>query len=312
MPREIAIAAGAGLVASLFYLSVLTGSPGALILVYLTQLPLFLAGLSLGVKASVIAGAAGGAVSLVGGGIASPLFFLAVNAAPVVFLVRQALLWRRDPAGAIWWYPPGRLVLCLVGLAVAAVAAAAVFLAGAEGGVEGGVRSAIGDALGRLLAEPDSGSLEPFVTLVARFFPALAALSWMIMTTANGILAQGLLARFNHNRRPSPEMAEIELPSWAPAALAAPALVAALADGAAGYLGFNVAIVVAVAFLFAGLAVVHAAARRFGAGGAVLTGVYAVMIVFGWPIIVVAALGFIEQWAGLRRRLAPAATGPGR
>ena len=44
MPLAIAIACG--LVAALFYLSVLTGSLGALILVNLVQLPLFLAGLA--------------------------------------------------------------------------------------------------------------------------------------------------------------------------------------------------------------------------------------------------------------------------
>ena len=45
MPLAVTIAGG--LLAALFFLSVLTGSPGAFILVYLVQLPLFGVGLSL-------------------------------------------------------------------------------------------------------------------------------------------------------------------------------------------------------------------------------------------------------------------------
>ena len=50
----LAAASACGLVAALFYLSVLTGSSGSLILVYLVQLPLFGAGLSFGVKAAAV------------------------------------------------------------------------------------------------------------------------------------------------------------------------------------------------------------------------------------------------------------------
>ena len=58
MGRFPAAAAGAvlGLVAGLMYVGVMLGTPGALILVYLTQLPLFAAGLWLGVGAAVAAG----------------------------------------------------------------------------------------------------------------------------------------------------------------------------------------------------------------------------------------------------------------
>ena len=61
----LAAASACGLVAALFYLSVLTGSSGSLILVYLVQLPLFGAGLSLGVKAAAIAMAVATAATVV-------------------------------------------------------------------------------------------------------------------------------------------------------------------------------------------------------------------------------------------------------
>ena len=51
-----AIAAACGGVSACLYLGLVLGSPGALILVYLTQLPLFIAGLWLGAGAVAIAG----------------------------------------------------------------------------------------------------------------------------------------------------------------------------------------------------------------------------------------------------------------
>jgi hypothetical protein len=39
--------------------------------------------------------------------------------------------------------------------------------------------------------------------------------------------------------------------------------------------------------------------------------VYVVLFMFGWPIPLIAALGFLEQWVGLRQRFAVPATGRG-
>ena len=78
--------------------ALMLGTPGALILVYLTQLPLFVAGLWLGVGAAAIAGlsrhrwSCWPASDLLGAAI-----FAGLNAVPVVLLVRQALLARPAP-----------------------------------------------------------------------------------------------------------------------------------------------------------------------------------------------------------------------
>ncbi len=70
------------------------GTPGALILVYLTQLPLFAAGLWLGVGAAVAAGVTGSLVLLAVSDLLGAALFAALNAVPVALLVRQALLAR--------------------------------------------------------------------------------------------------------------------------------------------------------------------------------------------------------------------------
>ena len=59
MSRVHLIAIGGGILSALFYLSVKLGTPGAIILAYLAQLPLFLVGLAMGVVPAAVASATG-------------------------------------------------------------------------------------------------------------------------------------------------------------------------------------------------------------------------------------------------------------
>src|SRR6476469_5383504 len=128
MPLAAAIASG--LVAALLYLSVLTGSLGAFILVYLVQLPRFAAGLSLGAKAALIAGGTATLLTAAAGGVLSGALFFVAAAVPPILLVFQALRAQTDGTGAVAWYPPGRLVLWLTGIGAAVLVGAALFLIG--------------------------------------------------------------------------------------------------------------------------------------------------------------------------------------
>jgi hypothetical protein len=136
--------------------------------------------------------------------------------------------------------------------------------------------------------------------------PGLVVVSWLLMTIINGALAQGLLMRFSRNRRPPMRVTGVELPGWLPLAFALAAGLAAVLPDTAGFLALNVALVLAVPFGFAGLAVVHAFAGRQKARVALLVGFYLFLFLFGWPILVLVGLGVIEQWIGLRRRWANA------
>jgi hypothetical protein len=53
-----------------------------------------------------------------------------------------------------------------------------------------------------------------------------------------------------------------------------------------------------------GFAVAHALAARLGPRRLVLWGLYLVVFLLGWPVLAVAALGFVEDWIGVRRRVA--------
>jgi hypothetical protein len=311
MPLAAAIASG--LVAALLYLSVLTGSLGALILVYLVQLPLFAAGLSLGAKAVLIAGGTATLVTAAAGGVLSGVLFLLAEALPPMLLVCQALRSQTDGTGTVAWYPPGRLVLWLCGIGAAMLLGAALFLSGTADGFRGAVHGFLAGELDDLLgtaagaggatATAQKSHADAMAQALTAFFPAMAAASWLIMTAINGVLAQGALARFALNRRPAPDIADLTLPRWTAAVLAASLLVALVASGDIGYLGANLAPVIALPYVFAGLAVLHAVLRRHAGRIVILVPAYLALLL-GWPVLLVAACGMIDQWYGLRQRFA--------
>ncbi len=247
MPFGAAIACG--LVAALFYFSLLTGSPGAFVLVYLVQLPLFGAGLALGVKGAVVASGTAAAATAYGAGTLVALIFLFTQAMPVILLVGQALRRRSGADGTPVCYPAGGLVATLVLIGAGVLSAAFAVLASQPEGVVATIEAYLHQALGPLLAEAGS-TAEPAAILpreVTALLPALSILGWLTMTVFNGTLAQGALARFGWSRRPSPDIAELELPRWLAAPLAAALVLAVAASGDLALYGRNLLPVLAFA-----------------------------------------------------------------
>jgi hypothetical protein len=294
-------AALCGAVGAGFYLTVLTGSPGSLILISMAQLPLFAAGLWLGVSASALAALAATLILLAATGAVSAAFFAAVMAAPVVLLVRQALLARARGDGVVEWYPPGPLTAWLTALALFG-AVFGVLLIGGIHGIEAGLRRALAPALDRLMVE-SAADREEIIRSVALILPGVFAASWMTMVATNGILAQGVLARFGVNRRPSPDIAALGLPIWMPVLFVAGAAATPL-GGTAHLVGVNVMILLLVPFCLAGLAVLHTAARRLSRPLPALVVFYLLAALFGWPLLLAGVLGLFDTTLGLRRHLA--------
>jgi len=294
------VAAVCGVLAACPYLVALVSPPGSLILIYLAQLPLFVAGLWLGVGASLLAGLAASLSLLAATNPMTAATFAGLNAVPVALLVREALLARTDNGDAVQWYPAGLLTAWLTGFGLAAIAAALLVFGGLEG-----VQAAGGAAL--VSALDRSGEAFPerdeLIALLAYILPGIVVSSWMVMTATNGCLAQGLLLRFRANWRPSPDLATLSLPAWLPVLLAA-AAAATLLGETARFVGINVMIVLTMPFLLAGLAVLHMWARRFPRPAVPLVAFYVLAGVFGWPLLLVAVLGLLDASLGLRRRFA--------
>jgi hypothetical protein len=301
MPQVIGYAVLAGLVSSGLFLALSTGLPGMVLLAYFVQLPLLLAGLSLGLAASVVAAAAAILVcGLIAGAVAAAMFAL-VQALPAAMVVRQALLSRQD-AGRLEWYPPGLVLAQLTALAVLGITLAFVVLLGHPGGLEGVLAEFLGAALEGLGATDVTVSAGPDLDRWLFLFPGLMAASWLVMVALNAVLAQLLAVRLGVNRRPTPELSELELPGWLWPAIGVAALLALLGAGGLGFLGRSLLLVLAVPYVFLGLAVVHAFARRVSHRRLALTLFYGAIMLLGWPLVAVLLLGLVEDWAHVRQR----------
>lgn len=273
--------------------------PGALILV---QLPLFAMGLGRGLTASLIACATATLIVLAAVPLPVAGLFILLGAAPVAVLTYLALQSRPVPGG-VEWYPPGYLLAWLGAISFAYLVLTGLYFSGTGGGMEPAAYEFLKSRLGVVLAGMDPEQLEVIARLVARLFPATALGLWQITVIVGGILAQGLMARFNRNIRPGVPFFELELPRWATVLLVVCAA-AALVPGQIGYIGRNGVIITALPFFFLGLSVIHAVSRQWSGRVFVLLGMYLLTLIFGWPAVIVAGLGFVEQWLGLRRRYA--------
>ncbi len=280
-------------------LAVATGSPSSLVLIYLSQLPLFIGGLWLGVGVASAAGVMASVMLLAASSLTAALMFAALNVVPVILLVRQALLARTAAAGAIEWYPAGLLAVWLTGLGLTAMALALVVFGGPDG-LQLAIREMLAPALDRLFDESVSGRDE-LANLLAMIMPGVIAASWMAMILINGILAQGLLARFGVSWRPSPALGTLSLPMWFPV-LPVLAAAATVLGATMRFLGVNIMIVLALPFCLAGLGVLHAFANRFSRPGILLVSFYVVAGLFGWPLLLITFLGLIDASLRLRDR----------
>lgn len=294
-----------GAASALFYLAATLGTPGALIFAYLTQLPLFAVGLSQGAANAAVSGAIAAALLIVAESGLFSVVFILLNAAPAWLLTRLALQERTLPDGSLQWYPPGMLVTWLTGLAVAGMTLAYLYFGVAEGGLPGAIDRFLRFGLGQMIAAPED-QIDAVVRMVAPIFPSVLLMSWMLMTVVNGALAQGALVRFGRNLRPTPRVADIDLPRWALVPMAIGLALAVVVGGALGHYGTNLSLVLCLPFFFLGLAVVHAFARQRALRWPILIGIYALVIVFGWPAAALVVLGFVEQWAGIRQRFSGA------
>lgn len=278
-------------------------SPGGMLLAVLATLPLFVVGLSWGLFHGAASGAAASIAILGAVGIGAGLYYGVVNALPAALLMWQA---ERAPDR------PGRLVMTLTACAAAPIVAAALYFSMRDGGLEGAVRGQLEPLLTGVVTD-GSGATPPewaaFVETFAGLFPALAATFWALLIAVNGALAQGLLRRFGKNRLPSPDIAAVRVPRWMLAVFGATLALSVLAGGL-GYLANNLVPVAALPFFFGGLAVMHWALRRSGAAGLWLGLLYGLLIVFGWPAVILMLIGLVDTIFDFRGRAGPPPASP--
>lgn len=320
MMRSLILGSLAGGASAVLVLTAASG-PLGIMLGYLAPLPLFLAGLTHGLPAVVIAGAVGTLISALNG-LLSGGIYLVTFAAPAVLVVRQALLARpateasanAEVHGDLEWYPAGRLVVWLVGWALGLFGLALLLTADHEGGMPGMLQPVLEQFLAAMpqtetaqQSDLQGSDMAAVAKNLATMMPAVFGFSWLVMMTINGTLAQGLARMLKQNRRPTPRYRLLVLPRLLAFGLAAAIVAGLVLPGDAGFIGATAAAILAFPFFLQGLAVVHGLAAKAVMPGLILAAFYAALVVAGALVgVLVVILGFIEEWAGFRRRFAGA------
>jgi Predicted membrane protein (DUF2232) len=309
MGKTALLAVGGGGLSGAAVLAALAGSPIGVVLMYLAPLPLLFVGLGFGSSAFGFAAAVGLAVAIAFGGFVGAGLYAGMHVIPSWLIVQQALRPRASsPDG---WQPIGQVLAALT-LLIAFVVASTAWVGRGAQGIEGEVRqllTAVGQIAAPGLGEADQQALADQLTPL---FLGFSAITWLVMMIVNAGLAQSLLAARGWNRRPSPRWSQLRLPGWLDWVLVGTAATALVSSGDASFLARNILMVLLTPYFFVGLAVAHVIARRAPMPGLVLAAFYLVLLVFFLIAAgVVAALGVVEQWIGVRNRLAVAGP-PGR
>lgn len=298
------LAVCAGLASAFAFLLAGSNTLSGVLFAYFAQLPLFLVALSFGAIASMAASiTAVIAVMLKVPDLFTGVTYLAATAIPVVVFTRQALRSRQNQKGEVHWYPAGLLLGCLTAIGVVLLSIVTVWLALQPAGFEGSVTSFVEAIIKDVLPPNAKMGGDRLVSGIIPILPGAITIAWLVMAVINSTLAQKLLVHFGHNLRPWPNISALELPQWI-SIFAAISAVTWLLPGSIGYYGQNLTLVLLSPFFFVGLTVVHSLCRRMTIGGFVLVLFYFTLVAVGWPVIIVTIVGLIENWFGLRQRLA--------
>jgi hypothetical protein len=307
------IGIGAGAAAALLFASVTSGSLLSVLLFYIAPLPMMIAGLGWSHWSALIGAVAGG---LAVAALFGPVFFFAFMASaglPAWWLTYLAMLARPVAAGGngaaptLEWYPPGRLVMWAAILAVLFI----VLAIGNIGLDADSFRTGMHDALAQILQVETGATLnvpgvsdpQRLIDFLVKALPLAGAVLATITNVLNLWLAGRIVKFSGRLTRPWPDLAAMSFPR----PLALMLIGAAIVTMLGGMLGIVAGVLVAgllMAYGVLGFAVLHAITQGLSARGLVIGGVYAAVLVIGWPVLALCLLGLIETAIDLRARIA--------
>ncbi|KRQ00695.1 DUF2232 domain-containing protein [Bradyrhizobium sp. DASA03076] len=306
------IALIAGAASALMFASIVSGALISLVLFYLAPLPLMVAAIGWGpLYASFggIAAAVGlGAIF----GLPYCIAFAVTIALPAWWLGHLVLLGRHvagvtpavDVAAPaepeIEWYPVGRILLWIAGFAVLTTLAALLTL-GTDADT---ITATLHRGLMRILRATDpqaTGEADQFIDALVRIAPAAAAIVSMMTLTLNLWLSAKVTATSGRLRRPWPDLKTAELPAMTLAVLCI-ALAFCFTGGLLAIVAQITTAALMMAYALTGFAVLHTLTLALKSRTFWLGSTYAVVVVFGWPVIAMVILGLADAVFGFRER----------
>jgi hypothetical protein len=322
MITTVLIALAAGCASALMFASIISGALISLMLFYLAPLPLMVAALGWGPLSATIGGIA--AASGLGAifGLPYCVAFVLTVALPAWWLGHLALLGRPVTTGtsagngaappvapAMEWYPVGRILLWTAGFAALTTMAALFTLGSDAATITGALRRGLLRIIGVRGPAPPTGDSEQIVDALVTIAPAAAAVVAMMTLTLNLWLAAKITATSGRLHRPWPDLKSAALPPMTLAALSL-ALALCFTGGLFAMLGQIASAALLMAYALIGFAVLHTLTLAMKSRALWLSGTYALVLVFGWPIIVMVGLGLADAVFGFRQRYLQRRTPP--
>ncbi|SDH44444.1 MULTISPECIES: hypothetical protein [Bradyrhizobium] len=306
------IALAAGSASALMFASIVSGALISLVLFYLSPLPLMVTALGWGPLAATIGGIA--AASGLGAMFGLPycVAFALTVALPAWWLGHLALLGRpiataapatgTAPAAAptLEWYPVGRILLWIAGLATLTTIAALLTLGTDAETITGTLRRGLLRILGPRDAA-SSGDVERWVAALSLIAPPAAAIVSMMTLTLNLWLSGKIAATSGRLHRPWPDLKSAELPPMTLVALSV-AMAFCFIGGIAAMFAQIATTALMMAYAFTGFAVLHTLTLALKGRAIWLSCTYAIVVVFGWPVLAMIALGLADAVFGFRQR----------
>ena len=305
------IALAAGCASALMFASIISGALISLVLFYLAPLPLMVAALGWGPIAATIGGIA--AASGLGAifGLPYCIAFAVTVALPAWWLGHLALLGRPLPHAAggngsappspqLEWYPVGRILLWIAGFAALTTIAAMLTLGTDAEAITGALRR----GLSRILTPRDatsSGDIERWVAALAIIAPMAATIVAMMTLTLNLWLAGKITATSGRLQRPWPDLKSAELPPMTLVVLSV-VLAFCFVGGLLAMFAQIVATALMMAYALTGFAVLHTLTLALKGRAFWLSCTYVFVVVFGWPVLAMVALGLADAMFGFRQR----------
>ncbi|MCC6888873.1 MAG: DUF2232 domain-containing protein [Hyphomicrobiales bacterium] len=313
MMQILLVAVGAGAASALLFASVASGSLIAVLLFYLSSLPIMIAAMGWSHLAGLIGAVLAAAGLGLGLGFSFFLAFLFGVGLPAWWLGYLALLGRpiaTNGTGDMEWYPIGRLVLWAALLGTAVIVLAVLNFGFDRETFQNELRSAFERALRTQGQVPGKTDTSRIIEILVVALPPAAAVLLTILNTFNLWLAARVVNVSGRLRRPWPDLSTTTLPPVAPGLLAA-AIAGSFLPDLAGMLAGVLAASLFMAYAMMGFAVLHAITRSIGWRAFWLAGAYVAVIIFGWPILAMSLLGLAESAFGIRARFSAPSPGAG-
>ena len=320
MILQLLIALAAGAASALMFASIISGALISIILFYLAPLPLMVVAIGWTPLQAAIGGiAAGTSLGLLFGMPYLGAFVLTI-ALPAWWLGHLAMLGRPAEAGATngaippatEWYPPGRLLLWIAGFASLTTIAALLTLGSDAETITSALRRGLSRMMGLRGATPDApaggesqvlqsgGVMDALITIA----PAAAAIAAILTLTLNLWLAGRITLTSGRLKRSWPDLSASARPPMTLVALCV-ALGLSFTGGLLAIVAQIASACLLMAFALTGLATLHAVTRGRKNRLLWLSSVYAVVTVFGWPVLGLIVLGLADAMFDFRRRLPP-------